>query len=294
MYDIEKIYEAYTIQEAIALKDKYPEARFIAGGSDLLVKIRDGKIKAGKLISLYLCDQLREIYLDENEDLIIGALGSFSQITEDDLVNKCCPSLAQAVDTAGGPQLRNIATIGGNVCNGVPSADSAPILFAYEAKLILENPQGQREVPIEEFYLGPGKVDLGPKDLLLGIKIKKPDYQGYSGYYYKYAMRNAMDIATSSCGILAKLDEDLKVVDIRAAYGVAGPIPMRVYKAEEFLKGKEASDENIKAFSKLALDELQPRDSWRASKDFRRQILYEIGKRSLYKIIEERKGGHNA
>lgn len=294
MYDIERIYEAYTIEEAIKLKAQYPEARFIAGGSDLLVKIRDGKLKAGKVISIYLCEELRKIYLEENGDLVIGALASFSQITEDDLINKCCPALGQAVDTAGGPQLRNIATIGGNVCNGAPSADSASMLFAYQAKILVKNLEGQREVPIEDFYLGPGRVNLGPIDLVTGIKIKKENYQDYLGYYYKYAMRDAMDIATSSCALVAKLDDDLRVIDIRGAYGVAGPIPMRVPQAEEFLKDKIANEENIKAFGKLTLEDLKPRDSWRASKDFRRQILYEIGKRSLEEIVKKKKGGPNA
>ncbi|WP_425538532.1 xanthine dehydrogenase subunit XdhB [Microaceticoccus formicicus] len=294
MYDIKRIYEAYTIDEAIKLKVENPEAIFIAGGSDVLVKIREGKMAGQELISLQLIDELRGVSLEEDGSLKIEALTSFTEITENDLVKKYCKTLGEAVDTAGGPQLRNIATIGGNICNGAPSADSAPTLFAFDAIIEIKGENGYREIPIKEFYLGIGKVDLKSDELMTAVKIRRESYENYYGHYYKYAMRNAMDIATSTCSINVKFSEGNLVEDIRAAYGVAGPVPVRAYKAEEFLKGKELNEENIRSFSKLALDELKPRDSWRASKDFRTQILYEIAARCLRVILAEHKGGQNA
>lgn len=294
MYDIKRIYEAYTIDEAIKLKVENPKAIFIAGGSDVLVKIREGKMAGQELISLQLIDELRGVSFEEDDSLRIEALTSFTKITENDLVKKCCKTLGEAVDTAGGPQLRNIATIGGNICNGAPSADSAPTLFAFDAIIEVKGENGYREIPIKDFYLGIGKVDLKPDELMTAVKIRRESYENYYGHYYKYAMRNAMDIATSTCSINVKFSEGNLVEDIRAAYGVAGPIPVRAYKAEDFLKGKELNEENIRSFSKLALDELKPRDSWRASKDFRTQILYEIAARCLRVILAEHKGGQNA
>ena len=138
MYDIKKIYEAYSVDEAIKLKLEHPEAKFIAGGSDVLVKTREGRMAGEELISIYLIDDLRKITLEDNGDLRVGALCSFTNITNNELVKKYAPLLGEAVDTAGGPQLRNIATIGGNVCNGAPSADSAPSLFAFDAIIELQ------------------------------------------------------------------------------------------------------------------------------------------------------------
>lgn len=294
MYDIKRIYEAYTIDEAISLKVENSKAIFIAGGSDVLVKIREGKMAGQELISLQLIDELKGVSLEEDGSLKIDALTSFTKITENDLVQKYCKTLGEAVDTAGGPQLRNIATIGGNICNGAPSADSAPTLFAFDAIIEIKGKNGYREVPIKDFYLGIGKVDLKDDELMTAVKIRRESYENYYGHYYKYAMRNAMDIATSTCSINVKFSEGNLVEDIRAAYGIAGPVPVRAYKAEDFLKGKELNEENIRTFSKLALDELKPRDSWRASKAFRTQILYEIAARCLRNILEQRKGGQNA
>lgn len=294
MYDIKAIYEAYTIKEAIQLKKEHPEAKFIGGGSDVLIKIREGKLAGEELISIYLCDELRGISLLDNGDLRIGALTSFSHITQNDLVQKYCPTLGEAVDTAGGPQLRNIATIGGNVCNGVPSADSATTLFAYDAIIEVQGEEGKREIPIKDFYLGFGKVDLGPTEIMTSLRIPKESYDGYYGHYYKYAMRNAMDIATSSCSVSIKFGKDSTVEDVRAAYGVAGPVPLRVYQVEESLRGKKLTEETIKEFAQNALKELSPRDSWRASKALRRQILFEITRRCLQNIDQKHKGGQDA
>lgn len=294
MYDIKGIYEAYTIEEAIKLRKENPDAEIIAGGSDVLVKIREGKMAGLELLSINLVDELRGFELLDDNTLRIGALNSFTTITNNELVQKYVPTLGEAVDTAGGPQLRNIATIGGNVCNGAPSADSAPTLFAYNALIEVQGEEGVREVPVQDFYVGIGEVDLKPTELMTAVKITEENYKGYVGHYFKYAMREAMDIATSTCSITAKLNDDLVVEDVRAAYGVAGPVPIRAYDAEEFLKGKELTDENINEFAKLALKELSPRHSWRASKELRTQVLYEIATRCLKECRRKHKGGQYA
>ena len=294
MYDIKSIEEAYSVKEAIEKLKADPELRIIAGGTDVLVKIRDGKLSDSKLLSIHYLDELRNIELLEDESIKIGALNTFTKIAEDPIIKERIPQLGKAVLTAGGPQLRNAATIGGNVCNAAPSADSAPTLFTLDAIVLISGPEGEREVPIRDFYVSFGQVDLKEGEFVTAFKIPKANYDGFVGHYYKYAMRNAMDIATSSCAVNVKVDDNFIIEEIKACYGVAASTPVRAYEAEKAYVGKELNEENIKGFAKLALDELSPRDSWRASKEMRIQVLYEICVRSLKECLEKKKGLINA
>ena len=153
MYDMKELYEAFSVEEAIELRLAHPEAQIIAGGSDVLVQMREGKRAGKELISIYLIDELRGVSLDENEAIRIGSLTSFSHITRDPIIQKHINVLGEAVDLVGGPQIRNIGTIGGNTCNGVTSADSASTLHAWEAVIELTGPNGKRLVPIKDFYI---------------------------------------------------------------------------------------------------------------------------------------------
>ncbi|MBQ6357865.1 MAG: FAD binding domain-containing protein, partial [Clostridia bacterium] len=153
MYDMKELYEAFSVQEAIELRLAHPEAQIIAGGSDVLVQMREGKRAGKELISIYLIDELRGVSLDENGAIRIGSLTSFSHITKDPIIQKYINVLGEAVDLVGGPQIRNIGTIGGNTCNGVTSADSASTLHAWEAIIELTGPNGKRLVPIRDFYI---------------------------------------------------------------------------------------------------------------------------------------------
>ena len=186
----------------------------------------------------------------------------------------------------GGPQIRNIGTIGGNTCNGVTSADSASTLHAYDAFMEITGPEGIRTIPIHDFYIGAGKVDLKHNELLTAILIKKESYEGYFGHYIKYAMRNAMDIATTGCSANVKLSADKKTFDdVRIAYGVAAPVPIRAKSAEDYIRGKAVTEENIAAFAKTALNDVNPRTSWRASKELRLQLIEELSKRAVKESV---------
>ena len=187
----------------------------------------------------------------------------------------------------GGPQIRNIGTIGGNTCNGVTSADSASTLHAYDALMEITGPEGVRVEPIKEFYISAGKVDLKHNEVLTSILIKKESYEGYFGHYIKYAMRNAMDIATTGCSANVKLSADKKTFeDVRIAYGVAAHVPVRAASAEELLKGKAVTEENIKEFAKLTLNDVHPRTSWRASKELRLHIIEELSLRAVKEAVK--------
>ena len=230
MYDMKALYEATSVQNAVELRLEHPEAQIIAGGSDVLVQMREGKRAGKELISIYGLDELRGVSIDEDENIRIGSLTSFSHITRDPIIQKYINVLGEAVDMVGGPQIRNIGTIGGNTCNGVTSADSASTLHAWEAIIELTGKNGVRRLPIKDFYIRAGQVDIRVEDgeIQTAILIPKASYENTYGHYIKYAMRNAMDIATLGCSVNVRLSADKKTIErARIAYGVAGPVPMR-------------------------------------------------------------------
>lgn len=286
MYDIKALYEAESVEHAISLLLEHPEAQVIAGGSDVLVQMREGKRAGKELVSIYMLDEMRGVSYEEDGAIRIGSLTSFSHITKDPIIQEHINVLGEAVDMIGGPQIRNIGTIGGNTCNGVTSADSASTLHAWDAIIEITGPDGVRRIPIHDFYIKAGVVDLKPGELQTAIIIPKKSYEGYKGHYIKYAMRNAMDIATTGCSVNVKLSADKKTIeDVRIAYGVAGPVPMRAPSAEAKAKGKPITEAVIKEFAKAVLEDINPRDSWRAAKDFRQHIAVVLEERALKESI---------
>ena len=286
MYDLKALYEAESVEHAVALLMEHPEAQIIAGGSDVLVQMREGKRAGKELVRSYGIDAMRGVSFEADGAIRIGSLTSFSHITKDPIIQKYINVLGEAVDMVGGPQIRNIGTIGGNTCNGVTSADSASTLHAWDAIVEITGPEGVRRLPIHDFYIKAGKVDLKPGELQTAIIIPKEAYEGYFGHYIKYAMRNAMDIATTGCSVNVKLSEDKKtILDARIAYGVAGPVPMRAPSAEAKIRGKETGRAAVKEFTQAVLEDINPRDSWRAAKDFREHIATVLAERALCESI---------
>ena len=286
MYDIENYYNAQSIKEAVNLLKEHPDARIISGGSDVLIKIREGKMAGTSLVSIRDIKEIQGVTLMDSGDIYIGAGTTFSHVTNDPVIREHISVLGEAVDQVGGPQVRNIGTSGGNVCNGAVSADSAPTLFSLNAMLRIADGEGGRTVPIDMFYLGPGKVDLHCGDVLTHIIIPGKEYQGYRGHYIKYSMRNAMDIATLSCSVVSKVDTAANILeDVRITFGVAAPVPYRCKKTEEALKGMEIGEELYEKIKTLVREEINPRDSWRASKEFRLQIGGEIAARALKETV---------
>lgn len=286
MYDIGKFYQAADVEDAVHALVEDPEAVVISGGSDVLIKIREGKLAGCSLVSIHGIKELEGIRMEEDGTIVIGPATTFSHITNNDIIQKHIPMLGDAVDMAGGPQLRNIGTIGGNVCNGVTSADSASSLCCLAADLVLKGPDGVREVPITQWYTGPGRTVRNHDEVLTAIRIKKENYQGYGGQYIKYGKRNAMEIATLGCAVSVKLTEDKKhIQDLRLAYGVAAPTPIRCHTTEEAVKGMETGEALAQAVGKGALEEVNPRSSWRASREFRLQLVEELGRRAVKQAV---------
>ena len=290
MYDIQSIYQAKSVDDAIRALQDDPSALVIAGGTDVLIKIREGKLAGCSLVSIHnLTDELSGVTLSPGGDVEIGPLTTFRGVTFSDVIRQTVPVLGEAADMAGGPQLRAAGTIGGNVCNGITSADTASTLVALDAVLRVRGPKGERDVPISEWYQGVGRVALAPYELLVKIIIPRDNYAGYTGHYIKYAQRAAMDIATLGVSCLVKLTDDKKTVDDAAlAFGVAGPVPMRAPSAEAAVRGLPI-EEAIAVIGKAALADVNPRTSWRASKEFRIQLIEELSPRALREAA--RKGG---
>lgn len=296
MFDIKSFYEAKSVADAIDALVKEPEAEIISGGTDVLIRVREGKDAGMAMVSIHNIEELKGVKLLENGDLWIGAGTAFSHITNDPLIQKYIPMLGEAVDMVGGPQIRNTGTIGGNICNGATSADSASTMWTLEADVVLEGPEGERVVPVCEFYTGPGRTVRQRTEVCKYFRIPKESIEGWTGHYVKYGKRKAMEIATLGCAVRVKLSEDKKTVeDVRLGYGVAGPTPLRCRKAEELLKGRAVTDnEAVAAFAKAALDEVNPRTSWRASKEFRLQLIEELAKRAFYEAVKKAGGEVNA
>ena len=289
MYDIIGYYEAETIREAAVLLAENPNLKLIAGGTDVLIKMHGGQLENAELLSLRKIKALQRIRKAADGTIEIGAMATFTEVFKDPILRESIPILTEAAISMGGPQIRNIATIGGNVCNGATSADSASSLFTLNAQLKLVNHQGERIVPIREFYLGPGKVALKAGEILTEILISPDDYQGFGGHYTKFAMREAMDIATLAVSVICKLQGNT-FDQIRIGLGVAGPTPLRCLEAEAYAQGKEVTSETVAEIGKLAVKSAKARTSWRASKEYREHLVEELVQRGL-KIAIVNAGG---
>ena len=286
MYDIKALYEAESVQDAVRLLQEHPDAQVIAGGSDVLVQIREGRRAGAELVSIYMIDEMRGITIDEDENIRIGSLTSFAHITNDPIIQKYINVLGEAVDMVGGPQIRAIGTIGGNTCNGVTSADSASTLMAWDAVMEVTGPEGVRYVPIKDWYIKAKVVDLKPAEIQTAILIPKESYDRCFGHYIKYSMRNALDIATTGCSVNVRLSEDKRSFErVRIGYGVAAPVPVRAHTAEEFINGKAITEDNIRKFAETVLEDINPRDSWRAGKALRKHISVVMAERALRESV---------
>jgi len=289
MYDFKDYYEATGIRDAVNHLAGNPNARIIAGGTDVLIRLRErsGKFVGKDLVGITRIPELREIHMDKSGDILIGSACSFTAVENHPLIRRSLASLSVAAGSVGGPQVRNCGTVGGNICNGATSADTAPALFTYGALLVLESPRGRREIPITEFYTGPGKVVLNQDDLLVAVKIKKCDYEGYRGHYIKFAQRRAMDISTLGCAVWLKTDPKGEVIeDLRVAFGVAGPTPLRARTAEAYARGKATDRPSLEKIGGQCLRDTSARDSWRGSKLFREQLIQELPARAIGIALE--------
>lgn len=292
MYDIRNILEPETMNEALEMLSSNPGLKVIAGGTDVLIRLHHGAMEDVELLSIRKIKDLDKITLMEDGTISIGAMANFSQIFRDDIINRYIPILAEGAVSMGGPQIRNMATIGGNVCNGAVSADGAPALFALNAILKLESTLGVRMIPIQEFYVGPGKVKREPGEILTALLIKKENYEETTGHYIKFSNRKALDISMLGVAVVCNSNNG-KFNDLRIALGVAAPTPIRCSEAEEYAKDKEISEETIQEIGRLAVRASKARDSWRGSKSYREHLIEVLTQRATKEAINRAGGNYN-
>lgn len=278
MYYLNSYIEAKSIKEACEILKNNENAMIIAGGSDILVKIKDFKITNKDLVGITRINELKGIS-KINDEIIINAATTFSEIEKNEIIKENIPILAKSASLVGGPQIRNVATIGGNICNAAPSADSAASLFALNAEFIINGIDYERQMPISDFYLGAGKNALKRGEILSKIKIK--DYANLSGTYIKFAQRKAMDIATIGVAVMMDYRQN-HIKDLRLAYGVAAAVPLRAKSAEKYAIGKDIKD--VDEICKIVLNDTNTRDSWRASKVFRDNLIKVLTKRAILEL----------
>lgn len=286
MYDVQKSFQAASVEEALMLMSQNPGAVIVCGGTDVMIRMKERKLRDAILISILNIPQLCGVQKDENGDLLIGPGTCFDDIYRSECVRKTVPCLAEACNMVGSPQIRHIATIGGNICNGAVSADSVPALLALNAELTLTSLDNERIVPITQFHTGPGKTVLRQgHEILTCIRIRRENYEEHGGCYLKFGQRNAMEISTLGCAVNCSMKEDGTIADFCLAYGVAAPRPIRCFKTEAFAVGKRPSKSFFSALRETALEETQPRDSWRASRELREQLIRELTERAARKAI---------
>lgn len=289
MYDIAHYYRAASIDDAVRQLAADPQARLIAGGTDVLIQLHHMSSKYRHLVDIHGLAALSGISLLPDGTLRIGSGTTFSQIIDSPLVQQHVPILAEAAATIAGPQVRNMATLGGNICNGATSADSASPCVVMEAELEIATPIGLRRTPIQGFHTGPGKVALEQNEVAVAFLFRPQNYQGFGAGYYKYAMRGAMDIATIGCAAACKI-EDGCFSAVKIAFGVAAPTPIRAPRAEAAALGQPFNAQTLATVREAVMQDVLPRSSWRASKEFRMQIIRTLAERVLSQAAQ-RAGG---
>lgn len=280
--------EPNSIEEALTILNKNSDEQYkvYAGGTDVLLKLKQRVIKIPKcLINLKQIPNLNYIKNNEKNELCIGATTTISDVANSPLVKKQHFILANAASSIAGIQVRNRGTIAGNICNAVPSADSAPALLTLNAKLLCVSNKGERIVPIEEFFVGPNENILEQNELLKEIQIPNVE-DNMKGNYIKLSPRSKMEIAVVGVAALTSLKNN-KFKEVRIALGAVAPTPIRAMKAESILKGEPVNEELIKKAAEMAARESKPIDDHRASAEYRKMMVEVLVKRAINTTLKK-------
>lgn len=255
----------------------------IAGGTDLLVRMKKGMIAPKKIVDLSGLKELREIKEDE-ENIILGSLVTHGDVVNSELTNKYLSLLVQGCRTVGSPQIRNTGTLGGNIINASPAADSVPPLVALGAKVVLSSVNGEREMKIEEFLVGPGKTLKRPDELLTGIVVKKMKPEERC-LYRKLGQRKALAISIASVAVKFGFDPVTKrCTNPAIAFGAVGPVVKRVVELERLLEQRILDQQTIKEISLKAREFCDPISDIRASAEYRREMCCSLLYEALYEL----------
>lgn len=276
-----------TVGDACRQLAKYKKsARLVAGGTDLLIKMKEREAIPKVVIGIKGIKGLDKVIYDRAEGLRIGALATHKDVIDSGVVQRRYASVAEALETIGTVQIRNMATVAGNLCTAAPSADSAPILMVLGAKVKIAGVGGERELALEKFFKAAGKTALKTDEMMTEIVV--PNEKQHSGSKYeKLFARTSVDLACVGSAAWVLVNPKNKVIrDVRIVLATAGPVPMRAKKAERVLKGKVATDELIREAGEVASQEAKPRGSFRASKEYRTEMLQVMTRRAVKGALE--------
>jgi CO/xanthine dehydrogenase FAD-binding subunit len=279
---------AHSLKEAISLlAQNSPEARPIAGGTDLLVRMKRNLVHPRLLVDLAGVAEFRGIELNE-KGLRIGSMVTHAEIMNSPLVRQYGPALAAASASVGAPQTRFLGTIGGNLSSGVPSMDGAPPLLTLEATVTVAHSDGQRVMGLKDFFSGPQCTILTPEQLLMDILIPAENLGKPSGFV-KFGRRKALSLSLVNMAACVELDQTgRRFVRVRLAMGAVAPTPMRAYEAETFLEGKEVTEGTLAEAGVIAAREAKPIDDLRASAEYRRDLIRVLTGRVLGEALGRR------
>lgn len=275
-----------TLEEACFLATKYKEeAKIIAGGTDLVLQMKHKEVLPKYIINISNVTGYNDIIFDENNGLRIGALSTIHSIETSSLIRNQYNILSQAASKLGSKQVRIGATIGGNLCNAAPSADTIPALMVLDAKIKIMGLDTHKIISIEEFFSGPRRTVLKAGEVLEEIQIPNLPSQ-YGGVYIKQTVRKAMDL--SIIGVAALVIKDGNIIsDVRIALGTAAPTVIRVRRAEQILKGNSLNNGLLEKVGQMALEESNPRDSLRSSAEYRSELIKVLVPRAIKQAMEQ-------
>jgi carbon-monoxide dehydrogenase medium subunit len=279
----------HTFKDAASLLLRYgSKAKLLAGGTDLCLRLERRVIDPGVVVDLKKIHALRGIKLNR-KGLTIGALTLMDEIASSPRVKGRYAIIAEAAAVVGSIQTRNRATLGGNLCNASPAADTAPPLMALSARARIASSRRQREVSFDEFFLGPGKTCLQANELLKEIFIPPPAIK--SGSSFQRCTRTAMDIALVNCAVFVSLAPKREIIsDVRIALGAVAPTPVRAKSAETFLIGKIADRDTIEKVAELAAASVSPIDDVRSTAGYRREMVRVLTRRALEEALNRARG----
>lgn len=282
-----EVAEPRSLEEAVALLAQTGKrARALAGGTDLLVRLRRRQEKVDLLVSLERVPGFNAITYRPGQGLFLGPMVTHATAAAHPVVRERFTALAQACASVGSPQIRNLATIAGNLANASPAADTAPALLALGAELTLTGPAGQRKVPLEDFFLGPGKTVLAPAELIREIFVPEPP-PGTASTYLKLGRRRALEIAICGVALQASFAEG-RWRGCRLALGAVAPKPFLAGEASALLDGQEWTEELLEAAGQRAAAASAPIDDQRATADYRREMVAVLTKRAAQELLRQR------
>lgn len=261
------------------------KAAFIAGGTDLLVSIKEGRVRPEYVVDIRVIPDLDHI-LYERDSIRIGTLATLDEIGHSPLIREKVPILAETAQQMANPGIRNMATIGGNLCTAAPSADLAPPLIGLGATVKIMGSRGERKIPVEDFFIGPNENALKDAEILTEIRVPIPP-PNTEGVYMKMTARTAIDIALVGVATLLRLDDRAaRVGEARIVLGAVAPTPIRARKAEASIKGYAMDDQLLESVAKAAAEEAKPISDVRGSAEYRREMVKVLTKRVLKKTLK--------